>query len=208
MVCLPHPAKFPETEDRLEVSGLPDRLFFQAEEGVTVAGESPVQDHAEDAAADEFSGSDGEHQKRNRKRDAVSIVQDKRNDQSIGQDRSQGKAELVEVPHPIDEHCANQGGETAEDNIGQDRAGEDVSDQASDKETRHSCRSEGRQDGEGLGDADLDFTESKRCKEPRQDDVDGGDHSRISDRFCFLMFHSFLQLSFIYIQRLISIPRW
>ena len=174
-------------------------ILARVKQCIPISGKCAVQDHAKDATANELADSDREHQKWERECYPISVAEDKRYDQRIREDRRQRQQERVLVPHPVYEDSSNQCCETAEDNIRQDRASEDVADQTPDEETRYSGWGESGKNCECLGNADLDFTEAKWCQEPGYNDIDSGDHCGMSNPACLMEFH--VIRSFLYSQK-------
>ena len=127
MVCFPYSQKSEAQETRRPLQSL--LILDRVKQCIPISGKCAVQDHAKDSTANEFADSDREHQKWERECYPISVAGDKRYDQRIREDRRQRQQERVLVPHPVYEDSSNQCCETAEDNIRQDRASEDVADQ-------------------------------------------------------------------------------
>ncbi len=136
MVCFPYSQKSEAQETRRPLQSL--LILARVKQCIPISGKCAVQDHAKDSTANEFADSDRERQKWERECYPISVAEDKRYDQRIREDRRQRQQERVLVPHPVYEDSSNQCCETAEDNIRQDRASEDVADQTPDEETRYS----------------------------------------------------------------------
>ncbi len=65
----------------------------------------------------------------------------------------------------------------AENNISRDCTAEQVGNNTSDKQSRNRSRCEEWQDGQCFRNTNLYFTETERCKDDRQHDIDRRDHS-------------------------------
>ena len=74
-----------------------------AENSNSVFIKNCIHNHAQDSTGNHFSDTDRTHQERNRKRYLIAVVQNKGNDQDIGNDRWQWSQEFVPVAKQIGE---------------------------------------------------------------------------------------------------------
>ena len=155
--------------------GLPEQLLAVREQG----GD---EDAAEEDAADEFTGTDGQCQEPECARNRVSIAENQRDDDAVRDDRAECAEEAM-LTECVGSECAEQGGEGAEDDVRQGASGQYVREEAADGDAWDRSWCEKREDGQYLGKAHLDGTacEIEACGERGQYDVEGGDHCGLND---------------------------
>lgn len=158
-----------------DVAGLPEQLL-------AVREQSSDEDTAEENAADEFTGADGQCQEPECARDRVGIAENQRDDDAVRDDRAECAEEAM-LTECVGSEGTEQGSEGAEDDVGQGTSGQDVREEAADGDARNRGRCEKREDGQYLGKAHLDGTacEIEACGECGQYDVEGGDHGGLND---------------------------
>lgn len=152
------------------------------EQPLAVREQSGDKDAAEEDAADEFTGADGQRQEPERARDRVSIAENQRDDDAVRDDRAECAEEAM-LTECVGSEGTEQGSEGAEDDVRQGASGQDVREETADGDAWNRSRCKKREDGQYLGKAHLDSPacEIEACGECGQYDVEGGDHSGLND---------------------------
>ena len=139
------------------------------------------KDPAEDAAAYDFADAYGKHHERNGVRNLINILQNKRNNQYIRDNRRKGAQECAfcfftggNLREQICSDCAEKCCDRAEDNIEKKASRQCVREDASDVKSGNGCRCKEGKDGEGFGKPELDHAACKAdgITETRQSDVE------------------------------------
>lgn len=81
------------------------------------------------------------------------------------------------IPQGIGEDGSNQGGDTADDDIWENRTAHNVADEAADEQARDCSGGKYREYGQSLRNAELNLTEADGCKDDCEHHIDGSDHS-------------------------------
>lgn len=152
-----------------------------SEDDVLVARQDFAEGDAEDAASDDFSGSDRQHHERDRQCDAVCVLQDERHNQDVRDDRRQAGDDQAAVSQLVREECADQGYQASEDDVRQDGSAHDVSDDAAEEKSRDRGRREYRQDRQHLRHADLHLSKAECLQQDDQHDVNRRDQPSLGD---------------------------
>ena len=166
------------------------------------------QNSAEDDAADDFAGTNGESKEPERSGNGIGIAKNQRNDDAVGYNRAECAEEAM-LPEGISSDRAKKRCQCAEYNIRQSTSGQNVGKKTADGDTGNSSRSEKGKNGQYFGEADLNRTacKIKACGESGQYDVKCCDHSCLNKEQNAVtgvtgMIHDVISFSFVRVGRM------
>ena len=138
-------------------------------------------------AGDQLAETDSQHEQRNAAGNMVGVGQYKRDDQRVG-DNGRDRAQEAVLPKRVGAKGAEQGRESAENNIGQRAAGQYIAQKASKRQAGDGSGSQEGQDRECLRKADLygSAREIESRGDHGQDRIKCGDQGRLGDVNGFL----------------------
>ena len=166
------------------------------------------QNSAEDDAADDFAGTDGESKEPECSGNGIGIAQNQRDNDAVGYDRAESAEEAM-LPERLGPDCSKKRGQCAEYNIGQSASGQNVGEKTADGDTGNRSRSEKGKNGQYFGEADLNRTacKIKACGESGQYDVKCCDHGCLNKEQNAVtgvtgMIHDVISFSFVRVGRM------